>query len=136
MKRVSFLVTIGLAAVAAALAQGPGAPNALAGSPKVEIKGRIQSVQLSQGQGTPYLEVQSGSSVVRVVLGSVRYLMEQGFNPKAGAEVAVRGFKSGAGVYAITVTLVAEGKPLRLRDEDGRPLWQGGRFGRGGGRGR
>jgi hypothetical protein len=57
--------------------------------------------------------------------------MEQNFNPKAGAEVAVKGFKAGADVYAITVTLVAEGKLLRLRAEDGRPLWQGGRFGRG-----
>ncbi len=132
MKRVTFLVMASLLAAGVGLPQGPGAPNALAGSPKVEIKGRIRSVQLTQGQGTPYLEVQSGSSVTRVVLGSVRYLMEQDFNPKAGAEVVVKGFKAGAEVYAITVTLVAEGKLLRLRDEEGRPVWQGGRFGRGG----
>jgi hypothetical protein len=131
MKRVKFLWMAGLLMAGASLAQGPGAPNLLAGSPKVEIKGRIQSVQLSQGQGTPYLEVQTGSAVTRGVLGAGRYLMEQNFNPKAGAEVAVKGFKAGADVYAITVTLVAEGKLLRLRAEDGRPLWQGGRFGRG-----
>ncbi len=139
MKRASFLTIIGLmAAAGVAQPQGPGAPNALAGNPKVEIKGRVQSVQLSQGQGTPYLEVRAGSTTTRVMLGSVRYLMEQNFNPKAGAEVAVVGYKVDAGVYAITVTLTGDARTLRLRDDDGRPLWQGGRFGRGrgGGRGR
>jgi hypothetical protein len=132
MKRTSFLAAIGLMAAGAALPQSPAAPNALDGSPKVEIKGRIQSVALGQGQGMPYLEVQTGAATTRVVLGSIRYLMEQGFNPKAGAEVVVKGYKPGADVFAITVTLVAENKVVRLRDEDGRPLWQGGRFRRGG----
>jgi hypothetical protein len=102
----------------------------IAGNPKVELKGRIQSVQLARGQGTPFLMVKTGDATTRVFLGSMRYLMEQNFNPKAGAEIIVKGYKVGEDVYAISVTLAADSKVLHLRDDDGRPLWQGGRYGR------
>jgi hypothetical protein len=59
----------------------------------------------------------------------MRYLMEQNFNPKAGMEVSVRGYQGDKSVIAISVA--ADGKVLRLRDENGRPVWMGGR-GRGG----
>jgi hypothetical protein len=63
--------------------------------------------------------------------------MERNFNPKAGDEVRLTGFKVGEDLFAATVTLIAEGKTLQMRDDTGRPLWVGGRFGRGGaGRGR
>jgi hypothetical protein len=101
----------------------------IAGSPKVDLKGKIGKIQLAMGQGMPYLEVRTTDKTVRVVLGSMRYLMEQDFNPKAGDEVAVTGYKVNDGVVAITVTLPATGKVLRLRDEVGRPVWMGGRRG-------
>ena len=129
MKRVQFLVLAGLALASAVLAQPSRMQAPIAGSPKVELKGRIEKIQLAMGQGTPYLEVRTADKSLRVALGSMRYLMEQNFNPKAGDEVAVTGYKVDDLVVAITVTLPATGQVLRLRDEAGRPVWMGGRRG-------
>jgi hypothetical protein len=127
--RLCVLAACGLAFAQLSWGQQP----LIANSPKVEFKGVIESVQLVRGEGTPAIVVKTGDATVRVILGSMRYLMEQDFNPKGGAEVLVRGFKaSEEDVYAISVTLPAENKTLHLRDEEGRPLWQRGRYGRGG----
>ena len=131
MKRVQFVVLTGLAATSAILAQSAGMQVPIAGGPKIELKGRIEKIQLARGQGTPYLEVRTTGKPIRVALGSMRYLMEQDFNPKAGDEVAVTGYKVNDGVVAITVTLPASGKVLKLRDDTGRPVWVGGRRGQG-----
>ena len=127
MKRFLFLT--GLVVAGLALGQSSDTQAPIAGSPKVELKGRIEKIQLAMGQGMPYLEVRISEKTVRVLLGSMRYLLEQDFNPKAGDEVAVTGYKVNDGVVAITVTLPATGKVLRLRDEAGRPVWMGGRRG-------
>ncbi len=132
MTRFEFLVLASLGVVGLVFSQSRPAKAPIASNPKVEIKGRIQKVQASRGQGAPYLEVKEGEATTRVILGSIRYLMEQEFNPKAGTEVVVKGYKTDSGVVAVTVTLPAEGKVLQLRDADGWPLWQGGRFGRAG----
>lgn len=111
-----------------------------ANAPKVELEGRIESVDIMRGQGMPSLLVRTGEETTRVILGSMRYLMERNFNPKAGEEVRVTGYRVGDLVYASAVTLRSENQTLQLRDEAGRPLWIGGRFGRGsqgaGGQGR
>lgn len=108
-----------------------------ANAPKIEVKGRIESMSIVRGQGMPSMVVKTADGNVRVLLGSMRYLVERDFNPKAGDEVRLTGFKVDDEVFAASVTLVAEGKTLQLRDDEGRPLWIGGRFGRGGaGRGR
>jgi len=126
MNRLRVLTFCGLA-----FAQLSGAQPSIARNPKVELKGVIQSVQLARGQGTPVLVVKTGEATTRVFLGSMRYLMEQNFNPKAGAEVLVKGYKvNDEEVYAISVTLTAEDKTLLLRDEEGWPVWQRGRYGR------
>ena len=131
MKRHT-LPALMLLAASAGFSQPPPDQAPIAANPKVELKGRIKSVQVVRGQGMPWLEVEAAGATTRVSLGSMRYLMEQGFNPKAGAEVIVKGYKVGGDVVAISVALPAEGKVLQLRDESGRPLWMGGRYGRGG----
>ncbi|MGQ9634328.1 MAG: hypothetical protein ACUVXB_08775 [Bryobacteraceae bacterium] len=103
-----------------------------ADAPKVDLEGRIESVDILRGQGMPSLLVRTGEETTRVVLGSMRYLIERNFNPKVGGEVRVTGYRVGDLVYAAAVTLRAENQTLQLRDEAGRPLWVGGRFGRGG----
>ncbi len=126
MIRLHVLAFCGLACVQLCPAQ-----PSIANNPKVELKGVIQSVRLARGQGTPVLVVKSGNTSSRVLLGSMRYLMEQGFNPKAGVEVQVKGFETGEDeVTAISVTLIAGNKTLHLRDEEGWPLWQRGGGGR------
>jgi len=94
--------------------------------PVVEIKGVIKQVNIGRGQGMPNLDVQHAAGVTKVQLGSMRYLIAENFNPKAGQQVVVKGFKSTDVVLAIEVTLPAEKKTLKLRDEQGRPLWRGG----------
>jgi len=98
----------------------------MAGNPVADFKGKIQRVQIAPGQGTPYIEVQTGATTAKVFLGSMRYLMEKDFNPKAGEEVSGKGYKVGDDFYAIQVELVGQNKSLRLRDDNGYPLWMGG----------
>jgi hypothetical protein len=58
--------------------------------------------------------------------------MLQNFNPKAGEAVEIKGYKTAEGIFAITATLPAQKKTVRLRDERGWPVWSGGgRRGRG-----
>jgi hypothetical protein len=58
----------------------------------------------------------------------MRYLMQENFNPKAGETVEARGYKMADGsLVAISVDLPASKKTLKLRDENGWPLWMGGR---------
>ncbi len=124
--------TIGLAILmaASAFAQMPE-QSPIASEPKVELKGTVSKVSAAPGQGMPFLEVRSGSETVKVSLGSMRYLMQNDFNPKAGDVIEVKGYKMKDGVVAIEISL-AGGKPLSFRDSQGRPLWMQGRYGRAG----
>lgn len=97
----------------------------VASHPVVEIKGKIARVQAAPGQGMPSLEVEQSGRTTRVLLGSLRYLMEQDFNPKAGSPVEVKGYRTAEEIVAITVTLPLENRTVRLRDEGGWPVWAG-----------
>jgi hypothetical protein len=110
--------------VSSGLVSAQRAPIAV--SPEINVKGVIQRVQVSPGQGMPCLEVAHDKQSSKVFLGSMRYLIEQDFNPKVGEEVLIRGYKIGNDVVAATVTMVATGRTLKLRDENGWPLWRGG----------
>jgi hypothetical protein len=67
-------------------------------------------------------------ATTKVIQGSVRYLMEQDFNPKAGDEVVVQGHKMNDDVAAIRATPPAQGKVLKPTDAGGRPVWMKGRY--------
>jgi hypothetical protein len=59
----------------------------------------------------------------------MRYLMEQKFNPKVGDTVEVKGYSvknqnQEEEIVAIQVKL--GGQTLKLRDENGWPVWRGG----------
>lgn len=100
------------------LAQPPG--------PLVELKGRIEKIRMAPGSGMPQIEVKSATATTTVLLGSMRFLMENNFSPKAGDTVTVSGFRSGDMVVAVKVEIAGRGKALELRDKDGRPLWRRG----------
>ncbi len=84
---------------------------------------------MTPGSGMPQIEVKTGNATVVVMLGSMRYLMENNFAPKAGDEITVKGFRTGDTIVASRVEL-ARGRPLELRDKDGRPLWRRGPAGK------
>ena len=101
----------------------------VASNPVVQINGKVLKTQIVPGQGMPYMEVEQGGQTTKVLLGSMRYLMQQNFNPKPGDPVIVKGYRTSSEVVAITVTL--GGPELRLRDDSGWPVWGGrGRMGR------
>lgn len=93
----------------------------------IEVRGTITSVNLAPGN-MPSLTVSAdGGRKVAIRLGSIRYLIANGFNPKSGQTVLVRGFApTSADVVATTVELPQIRQKLALRDEQGRPLWRGG----------
>jgi hypothetical protein len=112
-------------ACGAALAQNVSqAP--IASLPVVEIRGTVAKVQFQRGAGPPALEVKTKSETAVVRLGSMRYLMEQNFNPKAGDEVVVKGYRASDQIIAITVRTPANNREIRLRDENGWPVWNAG----------
>jgi hypothetical protein len=124
-----------LALLPAALQAQRAARSPTPAQPPVEIRGRIARVNAGPAEGMPSLEVEVDGRVWRVWLGSLRYLIENDFNPRAGQLVIVRGIRPGADreeAWAVAVTLVEQKRTLRLRDESGRPLWRGrkGRRGR------
>jgi hypothetical protein len=108
------------------------APPASAGKP-VEMTGVVGQIHIVAGQGMPCFELKRGAETTRVYLGPMPFLIAENFNPKAGQEVAVTGYKVQDGVLASQVTFVAEKRTVKFRDEKGWPVWRGG-FGRGAGR--
>jgi hypothetical protein len=105
-------------------------PSALASAERVEVRGTVERVLFVPGVGTPVLVLRAGEETVRVQLGSMRYLMEKDFNPRAGDAIVVRGFRVNHEILARTVELPAEKKTLELRSADGAPLWRMGRYGK------
>lgn len=119
-----------LAAGAAFAVQPPKGMASLAGQPKIELRGVIEKVQIVPGLGQPFLEVRNSEGLHRVALGSMRYLMENNFNPKAGAEVLVKGYQLEKEIVAAQVELPGAKAVIQLRDENGYPLWRMGRYGK------
>lgn len=113
-----------LAAPALPAQSGAGVPHPLAKAPKVTLRGRIERVEITMGKGMPHLELAVGKKTARVMLGSLRFLMEKNFNPKAGQEAIVHGFEQEGFVIAREIAIPAEKVVLRLREEDGTPLWR------------
>lgn len=124
-----------LAAAAALPAQGPGCgwrdcPGCwAAGFPSgslTELRGQVAAVQLMPGMGMPTVTVKTGNDSKLVFLGSIRYLMMQGFNPKVDEDIVIQAYEANGRYFAATVTLPARNQTIRLRDADGRPVWRRG----------
>jgi hypothetical protein len=126
MKTLALMFTFALYGAAQNVAQ-----PAIASNPVVTVEGKIQKVQIARGQGMPFIELQSVEGTIKVYLGPVRFLMEQDFNPKAGMQISVKGYNMNPDVVAISVTIPAEKKTLKLRDDKGWPVWRGGVMGHG-----
>lgn len=140
MQAIRHILAFVALAVAAAIIlpadETPESPRHALSGPVVEVEGTVSRVQVQRGRGMPFLEMEIGGETVKVYLGSMRYLMQNNFNPQAGEKVTVEGYRWEDEVVASRVNLPARDKELRLRDKDGRPLWQSGRYGQGWGRGR
>ncbi len=133
MLRALLSLMLVVSAAGSALAQAPAGPGCcgngpapIAGAPLIEFKGKVTQVRLNPGQGMPSLTVKTGIEEPVVLLGSMRYLMAQNFNPKVGDEIVVKAYRTATCLVAASVTLPETNKTIRLRDDSGRPVWRGG----------
>jgi hypothetical protein len=97
----------------------------------ITVQGTVTAVELN----ALTIETTEGESML-VQLGPEHYWTTQGIVFVAGDEVSITGFyEDEVSFSAGSVTLLATGETLALRDADGRPLWAGGQNanGRGGG---
>ena len=119
-----------MAGIAAAQAPAPATKAPISTNPIVDLQGKIVSLRMMPGQGMPVMEVSGArTGPVTVWLGSMRYLMEQKFSPKVGDTVEVRGYSTRnqdqeEEIVAIQVKLGSQ--VLKLRDDNGWPVWRGG----------
>jgi hypothetical protein len=132
----SFLLMACLLAFSSALgAQDPG-PSVVDKPPSLKmLKGVVDKVEMTRGQGPAiFLLKEKNGNSVQVQLGPVRFLIQKGFNLSAQDEIEVRGLEMVRGESNIFVAAeiknLTRDQNLRLRDEQFRPLWRGGPFGR------
>lgn len=91
---------------------------------RVEIEGIIERFHFARQESMPTIEVRRSGEIQKVLLGSMRYLMEHNFNPKAGERVHVTALRVHGVLAAIRVRLPQQGRTLVLRDNEGHPLWR------------
>lgn len=60
----------------------------------------------------------------------LRYLVEHGFTVSEGDELSLTGFYDGEDFEVGKIDSITTGESILVRDENGRPLWAGGRGGR------
>jgi hypothetical protein len=106
----------------------------LANVKTVSLKGTVIAVDvfLGKGPGSFSMKTAEGRDVT-IVLGSVRYIIQKGFNLSAGDSVEAKVFTPDDGTevkrfVAIEVRNLTQDKILHLRDEKLRPLWRGRKF--------
>lgn len=88
--------------------------------PQVTIEGTI--AQAPAAGVDMIIETESGQVLVGTGPG---YLQEQGFELAAGDAVQVSGYFENDEFKATTITRLADGAVIALRDEFGRPMWSG-----------
>lgn len=125
-----------LLAFSSALCAQDSGPSAVDKPPSLKmLKGVVDKVEMMRGQGPALilLKEKNGNSV-QVQLGPVRFLIQKGFNLSVQDEIEVRGIEMVRDERSIFVASeiknMTHTQYLRLRDEQFRPLWRGGPFGR------
>ena len=87
------------------------------------VSGVVQSID-----GTELVLRTDAGELVEVALGQSAYWEAQGVSLVTGDAMVVDGYyEDDATLAASSVTLVATGQTVVLRDESGRPMWSGGR---------
>jgi hypothetical protein len=121
MRRIVLWAVAGILAAGVLSAQNEAANTRIT---LTELRGEVARVQITPGEGMPFVELKNGDQVKRVYLGSMRYLMMQGFNPKVGDSIVAKVYKANHGLFAASMSLPARNITLRLRDDYGRPVWR------------
>jgi hypothetical protein len=112
---------------------GPGTPYARLFDPKTieTVSGTVASIDTASpmaGMGAGvHLTLKTGKGDLSVHLGPVWYLENQDINIQPGDQIQVRGsrilFQGKPAIVAVEITKGQDA--LKLRDENGFPLWSG-----------
>ncbi len=135
--RVAFLTSLSIALAAASLAaQAPRGPRLYDVTTVVTLKGTVEEVmqvsgpgRMGGGAGGVQLKLKTDKETVVVHLGPRFYLEEQNFKLAKGDAVEVIGSRVKLEGEEIVVAreVVKDKTRLKLRTEDGMPLWSPGR---------
>jgi len=91
----------------------------------LSVTGVVESVE-----GTELVLRTESGGLVEVTLGQAGYWDAQGISLVRGDVVVVEGLSGdGSSLEVRSVTLLSTGQTVVLRDENGRPMWAGGRRG-------
>lgn len=113
-----------LAMTAVWLAHGQG-PPARCRARTMQMRGTIEKIQIVPRAGMPSLEIRTAAGREKVMLGSLRFLMEQGFDPHAGDEVVVDGVRDSESILAVRIEIPARKIKLQLREPHTcMPMWR------------
>ncbi len=130
------LFMAGLFVLSSALFAQDSVPSAVDKPPSLKMrKGVVDKVEMMRGQGPAiFLLKEKNGNSVPVQLGPIRFLIQKGFNLSARDEIEVRGLemvRDETNIFvAAEIKNLTQNQNLRLRDEQFRPLWRGGPFGR------
>jgi hypothetical protein len=106
---------------------GTGVPQVLADVDEwITVEGTVTGVELN----AVTIETTDGESLL-AQLGPNTFWTNLDVVLEAGDDVQITGFYEDGSFTAGSVTLLATGETMDLRDADGRPLWSGGRRGQG-----
>lgn len=110
---------------------GQGARGAQDGSGPIETRQQATlngSVSAIDDYGLTFQTADGGT--IEIAPRAWRYAQEQGFRVNVGDSISVQGFYDEDGIFeAAIITNLASGQSVTLRDQNGRPLWAGGRGG-------
>lgn len=108
--------------------QGKGFGVGLAeGDEQITLNGTVVSIS----PDLLVIELADGS-LLEVEGRVLSFLNEKGFSLSAGDELKITGFYEGESFEVIQITNDGTGQTIRVRDQNGRPLWAGGRQNGGG----
>ncbi|MEW5974819.1 MAG: hypothetical protein AB1898_03320 [Acidobacteriota bacterium] len=104
----------------------------------IRLKGKVTNVEVAFGRGPGRftLDMEDGEKE-EIRLAPARYLVQKGFNLRAGDRIEVEvakvlGPDDSTAMVALKIKNLTTDQTLRLRDDQMRPVWRG----RGRGRGR
>lgn len=91
----------------------------------IQVRGSIEKIQIVPAAGTPFLEIRTAGGREKILLGSLRYLMEQSFDPHAGDEVFVDGVRDAEAILALRIEIPARKIKVQLREPSTcMPMWR------------
>ena len=100
--------------------------NGLGGQAELDDQVTVEGTVVSISSDLLVVELTDGS-LIEVEGRVLSFLNEKGFSISSGDELKITGFYESDSFKVIQITNDGSGQTIRVRDQNGRPLWAGGR---------